>query len=66
MVWNYKIVLIITANGNSVTSQMLHYQDYDMAEEAYAELEGAPEVPGMLMTAIRLYKKENKYGRVNR
>jgi hypothetical protein len=65
MVWNYKIVLIVTT-ANGITSQMLHYQDYDMAEEAYRELEAAPEVPNMLMTAIRLYKLEHKYGRMGR
>lgn len=66
MVWNYKIVLIVTTPTGNITSQMLHYQDYEMAEEAYKELEQAPEIPLMKMSAIRLYKLESKHGRYGR
>jgi hypothetical protein len=66
MVWNYKIMVVITTPQGSITSQMLHFQEYDVAEEAYQELVDAPEVPLMAMSAIRLYKKEQKYGRMAR
>ncbi len=66
MVWNYKIMVIVTTPTGNITSQMLHYQDYEVAEEAYKQLEEAPEIPLMQMTAIRMYKREDKYGRYGR
>lgn len=61
-VWNYKIMVVLTTPQGAITSQMLHFQEYEVAEEAHKELEAAPEIPNMQMSAIRLYKKGDKYG----
>ena len=59
-VWNYKILVVVKTNVG-VTSQMLHYQDYDTAEEAYDELTKAPTSPEVQLLYMRLYKKEDRY-----
>jgi hypothetical protein len=53
----YKILVIVTTS-HGVTSQLLHYTEYEQAENAYQALEESPELKSLKTTAIRLYKTQ--------
>jgi hypothetical protein len=55
MVWNYKILLVIT-NGQGVSTQLLHYQDQEHADEAFKQLAVAPQNESFKTSVLKLYK----------
>lgn len=52
----YKILVVISGTSG-LTSQLLHYVDYDDAEEAYTELTKGSHPSELNVNYIRLYKQ---------
>ncbi len=55
MVWNYKIMLVVT-NPQGISTQILHYQDQQKADIAFDQLAKNPKAANFEVSVLKLYK----------